>query len=43
MFVFGLACLALFSVISIVLGSEDPRGRATPRDALAWWTLFGHG
>jgi hypothetical protein len=40
MFVFGLACLALFSVISIVLGSEDPR-HADPRLEIARWTLYG--
>ena len=42
MFVFGLACLALFSLISIGLGNEDPRRGANPRDELAWWTVFGH-
>ena len=41
MFVFGLACLALFSVISILLGNEDPRHDSDPRDALALWARFG--
>ena len=41
MFVFGLAFLALFSVISTVLGNEDPRRNADPRDELFFWTLYG--
>ena len=40
MFVFGIACLALFSVMSVVLGNEDPRRRANPREDLALWTIF---
>ena len=41
MFVFGLACLALFSVISILLGNEEPRPGADPRDELALWMHLG--
>jgi hypothetical protein len=41
MFAIGLAFLALFSVISILLGNEDSRRGANPRDELARWTLFG--
>jgi hypothetical protein len=40
MFVIGLAFLALFSAISIVLGNEDPRRDANPRDELARWMLY---
>jgi hypothetical protein len=40
MFVFGLACLALFTVISILLGNESPRD-ADPRIEIARWTLYG--
>ena len=32
MIVIGLWSLALFSVLSIVLGNEDPRRQADPRD-----------
>ena len=42
MFVFGLAVLALFSVISLVLGNEDPRRQADPSDDLGYWALFSH-
>lgn len=41
MFVFGLACLALFSVLSVVLGGENARYPADPRIEIARWTLFG--
>ena len=41
MFVFGLGILALFSVISTVLGHEDPRRNADPADELFYWTQFG--
>ena len=34
MFVFGLAFLALFSAMSMVLGTEDPRRNADPSDEL---------
>ena len=40
MFAIGLGFLALFSVISILLGNEDSR-RGDPRDDLALWTRFG--
>jgi hypothetical protein len=41
MFVFGLAFLALFSVISSLLGNEDSRRNADPTDELFFWTLYG--
>jgi hypothetical protein len=40
MFIFGLACLALFSVLSVVLGSDNPRYPGDPRMESARWTLF---
>ena len=40
MFVIGLVFLALFSAISILLGNEDSRRDANPRDELARWALF---
>jgi hypothetical protein len=42
MFAFGLVFLALFSLISISLGYEDPRRRPDPADELFYWGLFGH-
>ena len=41
MFAIGIGFLALFSVISILLGNEDPRHDSDPRDTLALWTHFG--
>jgi hypothetical protein len=41
MFAIGLGFLALFSVISILLGNDEPRRGADPRDDLALWTRFG--
>jgi hypothetical protein len=41
MFAFGLAFLALFSVISTLLGNEDPRRKTDPRDELYFWTHLG--
>jgi hypothetical protein len=41
MFAIGIAFLALFSAISILLGNEDSRRDLNPRDELARWTLFG--
>jgi hypothetical protein len=35
----GLAFLALFSLLSIVLGNEDPR-QADPRDDVRLWMRF---
>jgi len=32
MFLFGIAMLVLFSVLSILLGREDPRPGADPRN-----------
>jgi hypothetical protein len=40
MFIIGLAFLALFSVISILLGNEDPRHSTDPRDNLALWLRY---
>ena len=40
MFAFGLGFLALFSVLSIVLGNEDPR-REDPRDDIRIWMRYG--
>ena len=37
MFAIGLGFLALFSVISVLLGNEDPRHDTDPRDTLALW------
>jgi hypothetical protein len=36
----GFGFLALFSILSILLGSEDPR-RADPRDDVRLWMRFG--
>ena len=41
MFAIGLGFLALFSVLSILLGNEDPRHQTDPRDSLALWARFG--
>lgn len=41
MFAVGLGFLALFSVISILLGNEDPRHRTDPRDDIGLWMRFG--
>jgi hypothetical protein len=40
MFVVGLGFLALFSVISILLGNEDPRPGTDPRTDLALFTRY---
>lgn len=40
MFFIGLGFLALFSVLSVVLGNEDPRHDSDPRDSLALWARF---
>ncbi|HET7029593.1 MAG TPA: hypothetical protein VFI34_03705 [Candidatus Limnocylindrales bacterium] len=37
----GLGFLALFFALSTVLGDEDPRHNADPRDNLAYWMRFG--
>lgn len=37
----GLGLLALFSLISILLGSEDPRRPADPRDDILFWLRYG--
>ncbi len=36
----GFGFLALFSILSILLGTEDPR-YADPRDDIRLWTRFG--
>jgi len=41
MFFIGLGFLALFSLVSILLGTEDPRHDTDPRDTLALWARFG--
>ena len=41
MIALGFAVLALFSVLSIVLGNEDSRRGADPRDDLALWMRLG--
>ena len=40
MFAVGLGFLALFSVLSLLLGNEDPRHQTDPRDSLALWARF---
>ena len=40
MFAIGLGFLALFSVISVLLGNEDSRHHADPRDNLALWRHY---
>ena len=42
MFAFGLVFLALFSLISIVLGNEDPRRQRTQRTSSLTGRVFGH-
>ena len=42
MFVFGLVVLALFSVISYVLGNADSLREPNPSDDLGYWAYFGH-
>ena len=41
MFAIGIAFLALFSVISILLGHEEPRSGTDPRDDLTLWMRYG--
>jgi hypothetical protein len=38
MFVIGIGVLVLFSVLSVLMGNDDPRRDADPRDTLAPWT-----
>jgi hypothetical protein len=40
MFAVGLGFLALFSVLSLLLGNDDPRHQTDPRDNLALWARF---
>ena len=40
MIAIGFGLLALFSVLSILLGSEDPR-REDPRDDIRIWMRYG--
>jgi hypothetical protein len=35
------ALLALFSIISIVMSAEDPRGLSDPRDNPLFWATIG--
>jgi hypothetical protein len=41
MFAIGLGFLALFSVVSIMLGNDDPRREWDPRDDISMWVRFG--
>jgi len=41
MFAIGLGFLALFSILSILLGNEDPRQTTDPRDDIGLWMHFG--
>ncbi len=41
MFAIGLGFLALFSVVSILLGNDDPRRDSDPHDSIALWARFG--
>jgi hypothetical protein len=38
--IIGIGFLALFFVLSTVLGNEDPRRDVDPRDDLALWVRF---
>jgi hypothetical protein len=38
MFGLGFAILALFSLVGIFAGSEDPRQGSDPRDDPSYWT-----
>jgi hypothetical protein len=40
MFIVGLGFLALFSLISILLGNEDPRPDTDPRTDYAFLTRY---
>lgn len=40
MIALGFGLLALFSILSIMLGTEDPR-RADPRDDVNLWMRYG--
>ena len=40
MIAFGIGCLALFSILSILLGKEDPH-RTEPQDDVRLWMRFG--
>lgn len=40
MFIFGIGFLALFSVISILLGNEDPRPGEDPQFDIALMTRY---
>jgi hypothetical protein len=39
--VIAIAALALFSVISILLGSEDGRELRHPQESMSTWVRFG--
>ena len=40
MFVIGFGFLVLFAVLSVLVGNEDPRRKADPRDNLALWARY---
>jgi hypothetical protein len=40
MIAFGIGFLALFSLLSILLGTDDPR-RVDPRDDVRFWMRYG--
>lgn len=40
MIAFGIGCLALFSLLSILLGKEEPR-HTEPRDDVRLWMRYG--
>jgi hypothetical protein len=40
MIALGIGFLALFSLLSIVLGTDDPR-RVDPRDDIRFWMRYG--
>jgi len=40
MIAFGIGFLALFSLLSIALGNDEPR-RVDPRDDIRLWMRFG--
>jgi hypothetical protein len=41
MFAIGIGFLALFSLISILLGNDDPRPGDDPQDDIRIWMRFG--
>jgi len=39
--VIALALLAVFSIVSLLMGTEDPRKSAEPYDNPLGWAMFG--